>query len=120
MGFGLYSILSPFGIAPPPLLIAQIIGGAIIGVAGAFLPRVYKKSIKPWLFSASAALVGIIVTFIYDTLTNIGSFVTIASSTTFIPFLISGISFSLIHILANGAIFAILFPIIAKLLGKFE
>ncbi len=117
IGFGTYSLLSPYGIAPPPLFAAQIIGGAIIGLGGAFIARLDARIVRRWLFNLSAGLVGACVTFIYDLLTNIGSFIAVASSETLMPFLIGGIAFSAVHVLANGLIFGILFPLIA---GRFR
>lgn len=118
IGFGLYSILSPYGVAPPPLLFAQIIGGAVIGLGGSLLRMWALSDDKAVRTALYAALVGILVTFIYDLLTNLGSYVVIASKATLGPFLIGGLSFSVLHIVVNGVIFALLFPVISKLLKK--
>lgn len=111
MGFGLYSVLSPYGVAPPPLLIAQIIGGGIIGLGGSMLR---KCDIRRWTFILFAALIGLIITLFYDILTNIGSFIMISSQTTLIPFILGGLSFSILHIFANTAIFTVFFPVISR------
>ncbi len=111
MGFGLYSVLSPFGAAPPPLLLAQIIGGAFIGLCGSFLRRIRRRD---WLFYIASGAAGFFVTLFYDISTNIGSFIMISSESTLVPFIVGGLSFSIVHILANTAIFAILFPILSR------
>ncbi|MCK5833317.1 ECF transporter S component [bacterium] len=120
LGFLLYSILSPYGMAPPPLIVAQVLGGAVIGLGGAILGRSYKKMGSRWIFILISLCVGLISTFIYDLLTNLGSYIVVATSATLIPFLIGGISFSLIHIASNSMIFAILFPAILRLTRKFS
>ncbi len=119
MGFGLYSILSPYGMAPLPLLIAQIIGGGIIGLGGAMLGRWLRagSSLKAILLSA---LAGVILTLSYDLLTNICSFILIASSETLAAFIVGGLGFSIVHIVANGLIFAILMPMVMRLTKKYR
>lgn len=111
LGFGLYSVLSPFGVAPPPLLFAQIIGGAFIGLGGSFLRKIRRRN---WLFYAASGATGFIITLFYDISTNVGSFIMISSESTLLPFIIGGLSFSIMHIVANTAIFAILFPILSR------
>ncbi len=118
MGFGLYSMLSPYGIAPPPLFAAQIIGGGVIGFGGAMLRKIaFNRNRGAFIKVTACAITGLIVTLIYDILTNIGSFVLIASETTFIPFLVGGLGFAIVHIAANCVIFALLFPIIAGIIN---
>ncbi len=113
LGFGLYSILSPFGVAPPPLLVAQIVGGGFIGFSGSLLRKIVKRK---WILVLKSALIGGTVTLVYDLLTNLGSYLMIASETTLIPFIIGGLLFSILHIVANVVIFAVLFPIISRYL----
>ncbi|RKZ30009.1 hypothetical protein DRQ36_06925 [bacterium] len=115
LGFGLYSALSPYGIAPPPVFVAQIIGGALIGIGGALLRRIFESTLKPGMSILAAAATGLIVTLIYDILTNLGSYVAISSKTTFVPFIIGGLWFAVLHIISNSAIFAVLFPLLTKL-----
>ena len=115
LGFGLYSALSPYGIAPPPVFAAQIIGGAVIGFSGVLLRKAFKPGAKTAVKVLFAVITGLVVTFIYDILTNLGSYIAISSKATFVPFIIGGIGFAVVHILANGAIFAVLFPILVSL-----
>jgi hypothetical protein len=115
IGFGLYSVLSPYGIAPPPLLFAQIIGGGVIGFGGSILRRLDARK---FAFMVFAAIIGLTITLSYDILTNIGSFIMISSQTTLIPFIIGGLSFSVLHIVANTVIFAVLFPVISRFVRR--
>lgn len=113
LGFGLYSILSPFGVAPPLLLLAQILGGGLIGYSGSLLRKKVKKK---WTLVLKSALIGGTVTLFYDLLTNLGSYIMITSEKTLIPFIVGGLSFSILHIVANVVIFAVLFPILSRYL----
>ncbi|MBN1756269.1 ECF transporter S component [bacterium] len=116
IGFFLYSVLNPFGIAPPPVLLAQIMGGMIIGLTGGIYRRFCFKPQYTLINSLWAGFWGLLATLAYDLLTNLGAYIAAASRETLIVFLIAGLSFSLIHIISNVLIFAILFPILAKLI----
>jgi len=105
--FGIYSALSPFGMAPLPLLLAQIIGGAFIGFLGALL----RKKLNKAYF---AAIIGILGTAFYDIITNAAGFVAFPTKQAFLAYIVAGLSFSIVHIVSNAVIFAILFPVISK------
>ncbi len=105
--FLIFSMLSPFGMAPVPLLAAQALSGALLGLAGGLFGKKIKKP-------ACALLLGIAGTLMYDILTNAAGYFTFPTGQTFIVYLIGGISFSVIHIFANGLLFCVLFPIILK------
>jgi len=105
LGFGLYSTLSPYGVAPPPVFVAQLIGGALIGIGGSVLQKFFRRNIKLGIKIVLATATGLILTFLYDILTNLGSYVAISSKTTLLPFMVGGIGFSIMHILTNRRIF---------------
>lgn len=109
----LYSFLSPFGMAPPPVWIAQGIGGASLALAGAIFSTKMKKPIY-------AMAVGIAATIFYDILTNAAGFFAFPTKSTFIVYLFSGFAFAVVHIIANGAIFAVLFPLLGNRIEKFR
>ena len=114
MGFGLYSALSPYGIAPPPVYIAQLIGGAAIGLMGGVLTEYIAK--KPrGIRAVLSGMTGAGLAFIYDLLTNLGSFFAVGADRAFLPFIIGGIGFSLVHIGANALIFALLLPLFFRI-----
>jgi hypothetical protein len=114
LGFGLYSAISPFGIAPPPVFFAQVVGGSLIGLSGAILKGVLASNKKRIMKVIFCGLAGFCGTLIYDLLTNLGAFAAISSQATFLPFMIGGIAFAVLHILSNTIIFAILLPLIAN------
>jgi len=116
LAFFLYSVLNPYGIAPPILLMSQVIGGAIIGVGGG-ITKLFWKRLPPAVGVIVAATAGASLTLLYDILTNIGGFIAYTSKTTIWAYLLGGIIFAITHIASNTAIFAVLFPIVARV-GK--
>lgn len=108
--FFLFSLFNPYGIAPLPLLVLQILSGIIIGVSGGMLGRLGIRRLPvPMRFVIGAAF-GFLLTLVYDILTNIGAYIAAGTPDTFWAFIISGLSFSVIHIVSNALIFAVLFP----------
>ncbi len=106
--FLLYSFLSPFGMAPLPLWIAQGIGGALLGLGGA----VFSEHLKKPLYAASLAIAA---TLFYDVITNAAGYFTFPTKSTFIIYITGGIVFGAVHLLANAIIFALMFPMMIKL-----
>jgi len=105
--FLIFSMLSPFGMAPVPLLAAQGLSGAMLGLTGGFFGKKINKPVY-------ALLLGIGGTLMYDILTNAAGYFNFPTGQTFFVYLIGGVSFSVIHIFANGLLFCVLFPIILK------
>lgn len=118
LGFGYYSALNPFGIAPLPVFVAQVIGGCFAGLGGAMLAKIFDKKRNNFIRILSIGIAGFCITLFYDILTNIGSFLPIASRETFVPFMIGGLSFSIVHIVSNTIIFALFFPIVIGALRR--
>lgn len=109
-----FSSLNPLGssLAFPPLLLAQVVGFTIIAVAGnifrGFMPFFPNNKI---FFSILYGATGLLLTFIYDSLTTLAF--PIASGFGFkqiVATYIAGIPFNLIHIVANTLIFFIILP----------
>jgi hypothetical protein len=123
LGEFVYSLLNPLGTAAPPLLIAQILGMAIIAFCGSLAarkslklsenPKTNFQLTKAFYFGAF----GLILTLLFDLLTTV-SFLLFSglSFTKFIASLIYGMYFYLVHIGMNTLIFAILLPIIVPII----
>lgn len=114
ISFAIFSLFNPLGASLPPLFIAQVLGGIIIGAAGSF----FKVMLSALPLSFRVILLGIgggILTMIYDVMTNIGGFIAFTTEKTFFAYLAAGIVFSLLHIISNILIFSVLlFPILNK------
>lgn len=117
ISFAIFSLFNPLGASMPPLFIAQVCGGIILGAAGSFL-RVIMPASHLFLKGLMMGICGGVLTLIYDVITNIGGFIAFTTNETFPAYLASGIIFSLLHIVSNFLIFSLLlFPILNKAKG---
>lgn len=114
ISFFLYSVLNPYGVPPPPILLAQVIGGILAGTGGTLFFSI-KKKIDTRIFRIiiSAAL-GFSITLIFDLLTNLGAYISAGSQETLWVFLIGGLSFSVMHIVSNTLLFGAILPLLIK------
>jgi len=107
--FGIFSTLNPYGMPPLPLLLTQIFAGGLIGFTGGAIK-------ERWEGIVSFTISGILLTFFYDLTTNASGYFLFPQKNTFIAYMITGIGFSGVHILSNGAIFpTLLFPLTKNL-----
>ncbi|MGB9561495.1 MAG: ECF transporter S component [bacterium] len=106
LSFSIYSAFNPYGMAPLPLFIVQIFSGGIIGLFGGIFSKGLKKIKKHHLRALLASTIGIVVTVIYDILTNIAAYISIGNPELSLwVFIVAGLSFSLLHIISNGLVF---------------
>lgn len=115
-----YGTLNPFGFSLP-ILVATSVGESLYGVAGGLLGgRLDTAGEGSWLVNAKFAIIGFLLTFAYDLLTNVVSGLSVG-----IPLgvaLVTGIPFALAHELSNTAFFFVgaspLIRGIGRLFGK--
>lgn len=94
------------------LVIAQLAGFILFGLAGAMFGKSVLKNKNRIVGVTFCAAIGVVFTFIYDLLTNM------AIASTFGPFwptVFSGIAFSIWHMVTNGIIFGVAEPVAVKL-----
>jgi hypothetical protein len=112
IGEFLYSTLNPFGVALPPVMVAQVAGMAAAGVAGGLAARFdpYRIFTSPrrWGLALTAAA----ITLFYDVLTNVAMFWTLGNLWVW---LVAGVPFSALHIVSNSLLFAFAFPVLGKI-----
>jgi len=109
----IFIVFNPNG--PPSLItvaIAQLTGFIIFGLAGASIGKKILQNKNRVVGITFCAATGVVLTFIYDVLTNAAFGLTIGP---FWPAVISGIAFSLMHMVSNGLIFGLFEPIMVKL-----
>ncbi|MBL7046597.1 MAG: ECF transporter S component [Candidatus Marinimicrobia bacterium] len=108
-----FSTLNPMGsgLLFLPLLIAQIVSMAIVGLAGGLLQYVLK--IRNWTLTKMIFLgaIGAILTFVYDSLTTLSYPVAAGFEwkQTMVLYL-SGIGFTVLHQISNAIIFFMVLP----------
>ena len=110
----IFSALNPMGIPMPTLLIAQILGMALVGYAGGILRKrnwFESSVVKETITFASA---GFLVTLVFDILTTLSFSIVMAEGDMrkVLSSFIFGMSFYVIHLVLNTTIFAIFVPLV--------
>ncbi len=107
------SLITPYGLPPLPIAIAQIFSMALVGFAGGLVNRfrliLTFNSYLPYL---SMGIAGLALTVIYDLLTNVATAYVMGQ---FYPVMVAAIPFAAIHILSNLIIFIIFTPLLLKM-----
>ena len=98
----IYSILNPRGMALPPVTVAQVSGMAIAGLCGALVRELGGTS--RWTSAVLFAVSGLLVTSIYDLLTNVALGITLGNLWSIV---VAGMAFSVLHIVSNILVFTI-------------
>lgn len=114
---GIYSLSTPIGLPTPPLLAAQMIGMGCAGLLGPLAAgaRGRGPARSPAWAMVRAGAGGLVVTVIFDLLTNLASLATFAMPIRVL--LVGAIPFFAIHAGSNIVIFAALLPLLARRLG---
>jgi uncharacterized membrane protein len=120
VSMSLYTTFNPYGLAPLPIAFSQVFSMILIGISGGIAfksnmvcrnPSGSRTGLKtrPYIAMAMSAIV---LTLIYDLLTNLAVAYTLGN---FMPVMVAAIPFSFIHIASNLAIFVVLTPVLFKL-----
>jgi hypothetical protein len=114
-----HALLNPLGASLPPLLLAQCVGFALIGVSGGlFGPFIQRYPIR-LTATLVAGLLGFTLTLLYDVLTNIAAYYIAMGggpASGLVGFVIGGIVFMGMHIVWNtGLFFFVLKPVLTVL-----
>ena len=105
-----YGTLNPFGFSLP-ILVATSMGESIYGLVGGLMGKIalresdYSRGNLLWKTGFKFAVVGFLLTFIYDFFTNLVSGLT-AGVPLYVAFM-AGIPFALVHELSNTAFFMV-------------
>ncbi|MCK4404862.1 MAG: ECF transporter S component [candidate division Zixibacteria bacterium] len=107
------SIITPYGLPPLPIALAQILCMALIGFAGGWAFKFNMVSIdenspsRLFVHYLVMGVFGLVLAIIYDLFTNLAFAFVIGQ---FLPVMIAAIPFSLIHVLSNILIFVVFGP----------
>jgi uncharacterized membrane protein len=99
-----YGSLNPYGFSLPILVITSV-GESLYGIVGGLLGRGSERAHRGVSDSAKFAVVGFLLTFAYDLVTNVVSGVSVG-----IPVhvaLVTGIPFAIVHEVSNAVFFFI-------------
>ena len=105
-----FTVANPYGAAVPLLAAVQVLCMGFVGVCGGAWGRLWGEGAAP-VSPAALGLIGALLTFVYDLSTNVAIGISFSQIG---PTLVAGIPFALIHILANGLIFALAGPHLIK------
>lgn len=107
---GLYSLFSPYGVAPLPMLAGQIVAGGGIALMGTLAGRwPILRGPLPFLVAGLVAALG------YELLVQIPGFLTFQRGLPLWPYLLAGLPFTGLHLLANAILFSLLGPLMVRL-----
>ncbi|GAB4317800.1 MAG: hypothetical protein Kow0074_06610 [Candidatus Zixiibacteriota bacterium] len=111
-GEALYATINPFGPPIVPVWAAQVVSMTIVGMVGGWIGRLDDRG--QWSHGrlvVTAVGAGILITFIFDLLTNLALAVTIGP---FWPVMIAGLPLAGLHIASNALLFLVVFPILRR------
>src|SRR5882672_1001364 len=101
LGEALYSVFNPYGVAPPLVLLSQIVGMAASGVLGGALGRLPAGGKRRrWVLVVAA---GIVATLWFDLVTNLATGVQFGQ---WRAMMLAAVPFTLVHVGTNAALFA--------------
>jgi hypothetical protein len=107
------SLITPYGLPPLPIALAQILSMAIIGFAGGLVCQLrLVTSFKSFIPYLTMGLMGLVLTVIYDLFTNLAVAYVMGQ---FLPVIIAAIPFAAVHVLSNSIIFVVFAPVLLKM-----
>ncbi len=105
----IFSLFNPMGAAAPPLLVAQVLSFAIIGLVGGLVGMPGKKVWRPMVIYG---LCGFFLTLLFDVLTTLSFAVFIAGDDLkkIMAMFSTGLLFNITHLVTNTIIFSTIVP----------
>lgn len=125
VSWGLYSALNPMGAALPPVLAAQVVGGAVVGLAGGLVGPAILKLPGRWAGMTLCGVTGLVLTLFYQFAVNTAAFFTFVDAEdralrAFWAFIVAGIAFTLLHLVWNTAVFLLALRPLMSVLNKYR
>lgn len=115
----IYAGVNPYGFSAPPLYVAQVVGMALIGLAGGAVQRPFVA--LGWRLQAPiAALLGFVLTLGYDVLTNSAVYLSLRETMSWAAVIVGGLTFPFpfAHALGNTIAFGMLAPAVLRTLHR--
>lgn len=114
ISFLIFGFFNPMGSSPLPLLMAQVVGGIIVGWGGGIYHQM--KVDRVWLL----IIMGILLTLLYDILTSAAGWFFFPSKKTFVAYILVGLPFILIHIGTQAFAYGVIIYSVHKKLKEKE
>lgn len=111
----LFSLLNPYGPAPPLVTAAQVLGKAMAGATGGVMVGIGRAPVP--LRAVVLGIVGALLALVYDLITNVATGVVFGQMR---ATLMGGASWAVWHIAINTALFAGLGPAIVPVLARYR
>jgi len=107
VAMALFAIFNPLGPTVAPVALAQVVGMGFVGFSGGIIGSRMKAFKSSWVRGTFLAVGGFSLTLFYDILTNLAVALAFGLWERWYAVVIGGITFSLIHIVSNTLIFAL-------------
>lgn len=121
--WAIHSLFNPMGVALPPVLAAQVAGGAVIGAVGGVLgPRLLVVP-AAWAAALAAGAAGLLLTLVYQVLVNVAafySFVDDRATDALWKFVLAGLAFTAMHLVWNTAAFLVILRPLLSVLDRYR
>lgn len=113
----IYAGFNPYGVSPLPLYAAQVAGMGMIGAAGGAVSPLLARQPRP-LQVLLAGTAGLVLTLLYDVLTNSAVYLGARESSSWMAVVVGGLSFPfpLAHAIGNTIGFALVTPAVRSAL----
>ncbi len=118
---GLFSIFNPFGPAPLPVFMFQVLGMMVAGLVGGMVSPVWlqKSTVSSPVRYGLLGGLGALLSLQFDLMTTLGTALAMGfSGTGFIGLLTIGMVFYAIHVISNAIIFAVLVPVLVRVMQE--
>ena len=112
----LFTLLNPYGPAPPLVMLGQVLGSGLSGVGGALFARMAGPRWPVPARITGLVIAAVVLTAVYDLLTNVATGLVFGQMRTW---LVAGIPFSLWHIAFNAVLFDVLGAPLTAVLARY-
>jgi hypothetical protein len=123
--WGLYSVFNPMGsgAAVPTVLAAQMLAGALVGLAGAWAGPVVLERMPRYAGMIVCGLCGLILTLMYQLVVNAAAFFTFVDDRglrAFWTLMVGGSAYTAMHLLWNTAVFFVALRPVMTVLDRYR
>lgn len=118
-----HALFNPLGASLPPLLLAQCIGFSLVGMSGASFGPLIEGAKNRWAAILFAGLIGLLLTLLYDILTNIAAFyiaMGVGPTSGLLGFVVGGLLFMGTHIVWNTGLFLFVLKPVLSVLSRYR